>query len=310
MRQNVASCYDVQHLRIGMGNRLVSHFFRKLGQTPSESPDDIDDAEAQKMLNQLRTIYEKVTDGVKNELPSRGKFKGEGMLTDYGELVLLHGYMSLERDEKAMFGRLKPLLADIELYRRFLAFVPGCGPAMSSIIICYFDPSKARHVSSYWKYAGLDVVSVERNGESLSEGRGRKSEHLVDRNYTDRDGKSATRKSLTFNPLVKTKMVEVMSGCFLRVGNNPYVDIYRDYKNRLANHPKWVDKRPAHRDRAAKRYMVKMFLKDLWLASRKLEGLPTPVSYAQAKLGLQDHPPLFQLDGPLNPLPAHRRAAK
>lgn len=44
---------------------------------------------------------------------------------------------------------------------------------------------------------------------------------------------------------------------------------------------------PAHRNMAAKRYMIKMFLLELWKKWRELEGLPIPPSYAEVYLGLQ-----------------------
>lgn len=47
----------------------------------------------------------------------------------------------------------------------------------------------------------------------------------------------------------------------------------------------------AHRDVAARRYMVKMLLLDMWKAWRALEGLPIRPSYAEEKLGLVHHQP-------------------
>ncbi len=47
------------------------------------------------------------------------------------------------------------------------------------------------------------------------------------------------------------------------------------------------EKTPGHRKNMAIRYMVKMFLKDLWVAWRTLEGLPVTPDYAEAKLGLK-----------------------
>lgn len=44
---------------------------------------------------------------------------------------------------------------------------------------------------------------------------------------------------------------------------------------------------PLHRKNMAIRYMVKVFLKDLWVAWRTLEGLPVTPDYAEAKLGLK-----------------------
>lgn len=47
----------------------------------------------------------------------------------------------------------------------------------------------------------------------------------------------------------------------------------------------WKDAKPAHRDRAARRHMVKEFLKDLYAAWRKIEGLPARKPYAEEYLG-------------------------
>jgi hypothetical protein len=81
--------------------------------------------------------------------------------------------------------------------------------------------------------------------------------------------------------------------CRLAVSSK-YVQFYLDYKNRLENSermtvqsrgsksPKdvtWSESSKGHRDRAAKRYMIKMFLKDLYAAWRELDGLPVREPY-------------------------------
>jgi hypothetical protein len=43
----------------------------------------------------------------------------------------------------------------------------------------------------------------------------------------------------------------------------------------------------AHRNNAAKRYMIKIFLRELWWHWRTLEGLPTPPDYAEQYLGMK-----------------------
>lgn len=81
----------------------------------------------------------------------------------------------------------------------------------------------------------------------------------------------------------------------------PYCQMYYDYKCRLANEtntvmeitkagqkPKpveWRNAKPAHRDRAAKRYMVKMFLADLYAAWRPMHGLNVREPYKEEYLG-------------------------
>jgi hypothetical protein len=47
----------------------------------------------------------------------------------------------------------------------------------------------------------------------------------------------------------------------------------------------WKEAKKAHRHRAAMRYMLKMFLKDLYVAWRKIEGLEVREPYAVEYLG-------------------------
>ncbi len=101
-----------------------------------------------------------------------------------------------------------------------------------------------------------------------SGGRSRKKHHLVEREYIDKDGKPATRLSITFNPFLKTKLMGVLAASFLRAGKwepadditwdnapenkrrlnpkeddrkeirteqSPYADVYDDYKHRVEN---------------------------------------------------------------------------
>jgi hypothetical protein len=129
-------------------------------------------------------------------------------------------------------------------------------------------------------------------------GRSRKSEHLIDIKYTDKNGEPAERKGITFNPWLKTKLMGVLASSFLRAGDNKYRTVYDNYKHRLENHPNWQDKtvindkgkekiisEKGHRHNAALRYMIKIFLCDLYNAWRSIEGLPVAPTYQEAKLG-------------------------
>jgi len=49
------------------------------------------------------------------------------------------------------------VLERIPIYTEFLEQERGVGPAMAGVLVTYLDPHKARHVSSFWRYAGLDV---------------------------------------------------------------------------------------------------------------------------------------------------------
>lgn len=93
----VRGAYDIQKLRIQMGNRIVGNFKAKLGQAPSQKEEEIDDAKAKKLLKELRERFKKITNGVKSLLPSRVKFVGDELISTYTELCLLAQYQELER---------------------------------------------------------------------------------------------------------------------------------------------------------------------------------------------------------------------
>jgi len=273
----VRGAYDVQKLRIMMGNRIVGNFKAKLGQAPSEAEDELD-ADGKKILAMLRLSYRKITDGVK-VFPNRKKFKGDEVISEYTELVLVDRYIALEVDEVKHFRMLENVLEDYPVYTQFLEKVKGCGPAMSGVIISEIDITKCKYSSSLWAYAGLDVAQDGR-------GRSKKKEHLVETAYMDKDGKPATRQGITFNPFLKTKLVGVLASSFLRCGpDNTYSKMYYEYKHRIENHPAHIAKTKGHRHAMALRYMVKRFLCDLYVAWRKLEGLPVELEYNEAKLG-------------------------
>ena len=68
------------------------------------------------------------------------------------------------------------------------------------------------------------------------------------------------------------------------VSDDPgYAKFFYDYRNRLKSEG-W-GKSDGHRKNAAIRYMVKMFLLDLYKEWRTLEGLPVREPYAEEYLG-------------------------
>lgn len=291
----VRGTYDIQKLRIQMGNRIVGNFKAKLGQDPGESEDEID-SDGKEILATLRASFKKITDGIKT-FPRQSTFKGNEVIGDYTELCLIAEYVDLENHENQHFRRLGNILNDYPVWTQFLEGVRGVGPAMGGIIISEIDITKAKYPSSLWKYAGLDVAQDGR-------GRSRKTEHLVDCEYVTKDGEIKTRKGITFNPFLKTKLIGVLASSFLRAGDGPYSKIYNDYKNRLENHAVYgvhndTDRKDAikatgkayapklHRHNMALRYMIKQFLVDLHREWRTVEGLPVSAPYCEAKLALK-----------------------
>lgn len=277
MKSLVRGCYDLQKLRIAMGNRIAINFKAKLGMD-LKAKEAKAEKESKKVLELLRKSYDRITDGI-IDMPTMKKFKGDELISTYAEMALIHGYLTILEDEKAIFKTFESALSVHPIYTEWLVNVHGCGPKMSGVIVSEIDIHKAKYPSSLHAYAGLDVGPDGR-------GRSRRKEHLVDVEYTDKKGEKQIKKGITFNPFLKTKLVGVLASSFIRCGEkSEYRLIYDAYKHRLKNHKKYKDASDGHRHNMAQRYMIKMFLIDLYEAWRKLEGLPVSEPYHVAKLG-------------------------
>lgn len=310
LRAIVSGVYDFQKLRIQTGNRIVAIFRARLGIQPGQEEDE----EAKKALDVIRKEYNRITDGIieigdqisadfdtaisEADLPriagntlTEKKFSKvvkelkQCVFNSYTEYLLVQKYMELLRDEERSFRQLTNFLEGFSIYP-WLKSVKGIGPAMAAVIISGFDIREARYASSLWKYAGLDVVNVGTTDEPKWEGRRNHGPHLIDVLYIDREGNEATRKSLSHNRFMKTKLLGVLAGCLLRAKNPEYTQVYSDYRNRLENRPDLKDHTKGHKNRMALRYMIKRFLVELYYRWREAEGLPVHREYAEAKLGL------------------------
>lgn len=278
LRAMVRGAYDIQKLRIQTGNRIVANFKAKLGQAPGDDEDTLN-AEGKMILNNIRMRYKKITEGVKN-FPKLVNFVGDELISDYTELCLVAQYEDIHNHEDEHFKkRLKNVLQEYRIYTEFLDGVKGVGPAMAGVIISEIDITKAKYPSSVWAYAGLDVASD-------GKGRSRKKEHLVETTYEDSAGDTQIKMGITFNPMLKSKLIGVLASSFLRAGDSKYSKVYYDYKNRIVNAPAHADKTKKHQHNMAMRYMVKIFLVDLYVAWRTIEGLEVHKPYHEAKLGI------------------------
>ncbi len=184
----------------------------------------------------------------------------------------------------------------------------GCGPTMSGVIVSEIDITKADTVSALWSYCGLAVDS--QTGKAVRMKRGEKA---------------------GYNPWLKSKLVKVLGDCLIRANSpwRKFYDDYKHRKqNTLVEEcmlckgkgvfkskkdesgentsttrekkcsncdgtggPAPWGQSDAHRHQAAIRYMVKMFLQEMWIVWRAAEELPVTEPYAVAVLGRQhgDH---------------------
>jgi hypothetical protein len=308
LRAMVRGAYDLQQLRMQSGLRLCANFRAKLKAQGADTEDEDDAEEAEKKkesaIKLIKAEYRRLTDGITSE---KGKvamkkldLTGSPLISSAAEFALVDSYIALERQEAKQFRDLTGTLEEIPIYRDYLVNVTGIGPAMAGVLVAYLDPKRARHVSSFWKYGGLDVA----NGS----GRSRREEHLVEREYLDKNGETKTRLGVTYNPFLKTKLMGVLGPSFLRSGSE-WRNVYDGYKNRILSDPsrikitvnEWkqlhkkgeVDLKtywtPGRIHTASTRYMVKQFLQELWVQWRTLEGLTITLPYAEEKLGNRPH---------------------
>ena len=276
LKASVNGFYSMQKTRIRVGNNVVANFKTKIGQEASKSEDTLD-PDAKLLLSNLRVSYRKITDGIVTMTPR--KFKKDGLISEYAEFSLIQQYFDLVAAEENALKQITYAVKKFPIYKHFLEDVKGVGPTMAAVIISGFNIHKAEYPSSLWAYAGLDVVN--------NKGRSRIKEHLVDQTYIDSEGNEQTKKGISFNPFMKTKLIGVLGTSFVKT-NGKYREIYDNYKNRIKNMPAHAEKTKAHINNMAIRYTVKRFLVDLYTAWRTLEGLTVADEYSKAKLGI-DH---------------------
>jgi len=182
--------------------------------------------------------------------------------------ILLH--MKARRDEVyAMeITAEKDLAKEIHqhlLWKEFLCDVKGVGADITAVIISEFDIHKWEKVSNGWSFAGL------------APGKDRKIK----------------KQKCTFNQFLKAKLLGVLGSSFLMC-QSPYSEFYYNMRERLKAENWGIEsKRPTdknnpkalHQHKAAVRYMIKMFLKDVYIAWRNIEGLEVHPSYQEKYLG-------------------------
>lgn len=212
------------------------------------------------------------------------------------------------KQEKEIEKKLKKVLKRFPVWVEFLNNVKGCGEVSAAYIISEFDINKATTVSKMWQYAGLNPGLVR--GKKVVTLKSAEKQNLnIIRKFTDKKGiekaiiitdemirgdKMSEGFLSPYNKKLRIALCGVMADCFIKAKNSYRFDFYDTYKTRLENSEyevaecgkniKWSDAKKNHRHRAAVRYMVKMFIKDLYNVWRKLEGLPVRPTYQEEKL--------------------------
>lgn len=273
IRNSVRSAYQIQKSRIQAGNRLIAL-------VRQQSEKELSEEEVKATMQEIRSEYASLKAKLSpaRVLPSEKAFSECKWIDNPIMFSAVDSMIGLELNEALQFKALTKQLERNDFYRLHLSEIRGIGPAMAGVLISEIDIRKCDYVCDLWKYSGFDVAAD-------GKGRSRREEHLIDRDYVAADGSTKTRKSITFNPFLKTKLRNI-GDSFLKTNNVKYRAIYDGYKNRLNNHPAHKDKTDLHKHNMSMRYMLKQFLADLYEMWRDHEGLPRAVPYAEAKLGI------------------------
>jgi hypothetical protein len=210
---------------------------------------------------------------------------------------------------------LRKTLKLFPVYNNFLKNVKGVGEVMAGWIISEIDIFQASAVSKIWQYAGLNPSLVKGKkrigvksynpemGEIISETANIATgevDYIVQTNDLVKGDRPTEGYILPYNKNLRTKLVGILADGFIKSQSSYALEFYYPYKARLEKEEsvfndygrekkdsgkKWSEVSKGHRDMAAKRYMIKMFLRDLYVAWREIEGLPIRKPYEEEYLG-------------------------
>lgn len=215
----------------------------------------------------------------------------EPAIVSGGDYAVLEGVKAdTQSIEKNLAKQIEKIVKAEPLWSAFFEGVKGCGPLMSAAIMAEFDINKATTVSKMWQFAGLNPGLVR--GKKRVQGKG-KEFTIVETDTMIRGDRLSPGFVSPYNQWLRTKLVGVLASCFIKSQSSYALDYYYPYKERLEREETlvagkdgaWKDESKGHRNNAAKRYMIKMFLKDLYVAWRTLEGLPVRQPYQEEYLG-------------------------
>lgn len=364
IRQLVSNIYDIQKLRIATGQRIVSSLNIQMGQKPSMKKEDAD-KQAQKVMNDLKKEYKRITDAYVNKCyiissdsnDGTNQYKNiqvnvngridkviESMAADDRvgikylrrrlDYDIMSTYVDLLHTEEKEVDILAKEIQKHPMWDKFFKNVVGVGPMMAGVCIAYFDIHKAPYASSFWKYAGLDTVEVtkevegpdgtkekvpvyvmeqqkDENGELVFDENGepvmvpkmekriidgemrsvpmvvregRSARHLEKQTYM-KDGEVHEKMGLTYNPKLKSKLIGVQAGNFLKQRGCYYEQIYRKYRQRLEESPRFENYTLGRINNMAKRYMIKCFVRDMWVVWREMAGYKVTAPHELSEYG-------------------------
>lgn len=181
--------------------------------------------------------------------------------------LLMPVLKNLRMNETATASYLRRLVIGSRLWTEFASDIKGLGYILTAWILMYVRIKRCKYPSQLWSYCGLSV----------------------------RDGKGARLtkgEQAKFHVKLKSKLIW-LGQSFIKNRNPRYYGLYLTFKREYHNdHPEKVFMENGksrysdmHLHRMALRKMVKIFLLDLYVILRQIEGLKVWKPYEQAVLG-------------------------
>lgn len=191
-----------------------------------------------------------------------------------------------QKYEKTIIKIIQKAVREEPLWKLFFEGVKGCGELMAAVMLSEFDIHKANTVSKMYAYAGLSP------GKTFGKKWNKEKTEIITTDTLVRQDKLTVGFLCPYNQWLRSKLIGVLAGSFLKC-NSPYRKYYDNMRDRLEQ-KEWGEKskkpsnkdnpRAGHQNNAAKRYMIKMFLLDLYIAWRTMEGLSVREPYAEEYL--------------------------
>ena len=251
LKNLIKTYYDYQLMRIRIGNRLKK---KKNGESQKINP---------------KTNYVNIVENMEEN-----------------KLILEEIHNDIVAYEKFISKQIKKIIHEHPLWKEYLKDIKGCGELMAGVIISEFDIYKADTVSKMCAYAGLSP--------GLTKGRkwNKNKTKMIITDELIRQDKKTIGFLCPFNQWLRSKLIGVLATEFIMCGNPKYKLIYENERQRLeaanwgveSKHPSTANKKAGHQNNAAKRKMIKIFLQDLYVAWRTLEGLVVTKPYAEIYL--------------------------
>ena len=301
IKQIVEAREIIKKSRIKIGNSIVNNTFLSLGKREYDNLKEtmgIKGDVTQALMKEYKRIKEDIHSKMLQANPKRTNLNitervfnmyapKSKIIPDFYKYSFMDIFARLEDIEDDMIKMISSTVHQEKLWKYYLEGISGCGELTAAYILASLNPYKARHPSSFIRYAGMDVRENE-EGRRVGVNKSFTRE-LV---YLNKDGEISVKKSLGYDPILKARILGIFVPSAIKAKKGLYAEIYYNAKEYYKNRPDLQEEfnskkstRSPHK--MAVRKTGHLFLVHLWEAWRRIEGLPlNGGSYEKAKLNI------------------------